>query len=283
MQDIAPPGTPPERPSHPHAPTAEEWASLTEAQRAAVVEALPAMMTEAEMVPPEGDPHSEAKEGIKSTLKEHFRRSGRRVYVASDLTVYYPGAPRFAPDVLAVVDVDPRPRMKWVVSHEQRGLDVVFEVHVAGDRQKDLVRNAALYARLGIPEYFVLDRGRRRLHGFRLTRASRTVYEQIPVAEQRMRCEQLGLDLALENDRIRFYVGNAMLLEMPEVVARLQQMTDDATRRAEEESQRAAQEAERAAQEAERAAQEAERARQLEGRVAALEAELAQRGGRTRE
>jgi len=269
MQHLAPPSQPPERSPYPQAPTEEEWAAMDDARRANVVEALPAMMTEAEMTPPEGDPHSEAKEGIKNTLKEHFRRAGRSVYVASDLTVYYPGAPRFAPDVLAVVDVDPKPRMKWVVSHEKRGLDVAFEVHVAGDRQKDLVRNAALYARLGIPEYFVLDRGRRKLHGFRLAPGAK-VYTAIVSQEQRLRCEQLGLDLTLEHDRIRFYVGNAMLLEMPEVVARLQQMTDEVTARAEQEAQRAE-------QEAQRAEQEAQRADQLAARIAELEAELERR------
>jgi len=40
----------------PMAPSAEEWARLSPPERARVVEALPAAMTDAEMSPPEGDP-----------------------------------------------------------------------------------------------------------------------------------------------------------------------------------------------------------------------------------
>lgn len=247
----------------PRAPTEEEWARMSAAERARVVEALPAAMTELEFLPPEGDPHREVKVSVETTLREHFRRTGRNVYVASDLTVYYPGVARFAPDVQVVVDVEPHPRMKWVVSHEGRGLDVVFEVHVAGDRKKDLERNTELYARLGIPEYFLFDRGRCMLFGYRLAEPGARAYRRIVPQGGMYRCEVLGLDLAVEGERIRFYLGNAMLLDLPEIVARLEQLTAEATRRAEEEAQRAE--------------EEARRAEELARRVAELEAELARR------
>ena len=153
--------------------------------------------------------------------------------------------------------------MKWVVSHEERGLDVVLEVHVAGDRKKDLERNTELYARVGIPEYFVFDRGRRILHGYRLATPSARSYSKIVPQAGRYRCEKLGLDLAVEGDRVRFYVGTAMLLELPEIVARLEQLTAEATGRAE--------------QEARRAEEEARRADDLARRVSELEAELERR------
>ncbi len=88
--------------------------------------------------------------------------------------------------------------------------------------------------------------------------------------ERRLRCESLGLDLALEGDRIRFSLGNAILLEMPEVLARLQRTADEVTARAEHEAQRAE-------REAQRAEDEARRADELAARVAALEEELAKR------
>ncbi len=259
-----------DREQYPEAPSEEAWAELSEAQRAAGVASLPAAMSVAELLPPEGDPHADAKEGVKTTLREHYRRVGRSVYIATDLTVYYPATPRFSPDVLVVVDVDPRPRMKWVVSAEERGLDVVFEVLVAGDRRKDLERNVELYARVGIPEYFVFDRGRGRLHGYRLPSPEARSY--VPILPQlgRYRCEMLGLDIEVEPERIRFFFGNSMLLEMPEILARLERATAEAGARAEEEARRAE-------NEARRAEEETRRAEELSRRVAELEAELARR------
>jgi hypothetical protein len=119
---------------------------MTPEERARAVEALPAWMSEEELPPPEGDPHFDAKADARETLRTFFQRSGRSVYVAAELTVYYPAQRRFAPDVMAVLDVPTHDRMKWVVSAEGKGLDWVLEVHVAGDRKKDLEENTRRYA-----------------------------------------------------------------------------------------------------------------------------------------
>ena len=42
--------------------------------------------------------------------------AGRSCDLSSELAVYYPGEKRFVPDVLAVLDVEPHDRMKWVVA-----------------------------------------------------------------------------------------------------------------------------------------------------------------------
>jgi Uma2 family endonuclease len=54
-----------------------------------------------------------------------------------------------------------------VVAEEQRGLDFVLEVLHLGNRKKDLVDNVERYARLRIPEYFVYDRARQQILGYR--------------------------------------------------------------------------------------------------------------------
>jgi hypothetical protein len=123
-------------PEDPRAPTDEQWAAMTAAERARVVSMLPAEVPW-DLMPPEGDWHRETKEKATGTLDDFFRKSGGRVYVSSELAVFYPGEPRFCPDVLAVRDVDPHPRTKWVVSDEGHGLDLVIEVHHEGDRTKD--------------------------------------------------------------------------------------------------------------------------------------------------
>lgn len=86
----------------PRAPTEQEWAALTEEERRQVVDALPAgwTMAELEAQAPEGDWHREARSAVFDTLRDFFDRIGKRIYLTSDLKVYYPGRRAFAPDVL---------------------------------------------------------------------------------------------------------------------------------------------------------------------------------------
>lgn len=247
---------------------------MSSAERAAVVESLPAAMTDAEMSPPEGDAHYDAKNDARETLREWFRRLGKSVYVAAELTTYYPDEPRFAPDVLVVRDVEVREWMKWVVSAEGKGLDWVLEVHVGGDRKKDAERNVARYARLGIPEYFVYDRARQRLAGFRLPSPSARAY--VPIVPQlgRYASEVLELDLVIEAQRLRFYRASAELLTPRDLAAKLGALAEQIAAERDAEAERARIEAERARTEAERARTEAERAAAAEAELARLRAEI---------
>ncbi|HZI12404.1 MAG TPA: Uma2 family endonuclease, partial [Myxococcus sp.] len=120
------------RDSFPRAPTQEAWDAMSPEERARVVANLPGEVTDAEMSPPEGDRHFQAKVRALDTLRGYFNRQKRNVYLAAELPVYYPGARRFAPDLLAVLDVPVHERDKWVVTAEGKGLDFVLEVHVGG-------------------------------------------------------------------------------------------------------------------------------------------------------
>lgn len=225
---------------YPRAPSEQEWKRLSSAQRKAVVAALPDEVTDAEMSPPEGDLHFLGKVSALDTLKNHFKRKGSKVYLASELPVYYPAERRFAPDLLAVVGVDDHERGKWVVSAEGKGFHVVMEVHVGGDRKKDAVGNVERYARLGIPEYFIFDRHVPALIAYRLGRSKK----YLPIVPQhgRYRSQGLGLDLQLENGKLRFYDGNALLLETAELADRLEKMVDDLQQRLAEETRLRAEE-----------------------------------------
>ena len=239
----------------PRAPTDAQWAAMTPAERARVVAMLPAEVPW-ELMPPEGDAHREAKERATGTLDDFFRRAGRRIYISSELAVFYPGEPRFSPDVLAVLDVDSHQRTKWVVDDEGRGLDLVIEVHYAGDRAKDYQTNVERYARLGITEYFIFDRVTLDLRGYRLPPAQGKkggVYQPIMPQGGRWASTVLGLDLAIDGGKIRFFHGNAPLLEAAELADKLGKMLDEVLVHK---------------QEAE------DRAREAEGRVAELERRL---------
>jgi Uma2 family endonuclease len=267
--------------AYPRAPSEEAWARMNPEERARVVEALPGEVTWDEMAMPEGDLHSQAKMGALQALKGYFSRQRRRVYLGTELPVYYPAERRFAPDLVAVLDAEPHPRQKWVVSHEGKGLDWVMEVHVGGDRKKDAEYNVKRYARLGVPEYFIYDRARQRLEAYRLSSPDAREYVRIAVEQGRYPSRVLGLELQVEEGRLRFWAGHAMLLEyeelidrMEELVAGLQRRVDEEARQSEDEA-RLRQEAEQRLADAEsRREEEARRREELERRLAESQAEL---------
>ncbi|MBM4318596.1 MAG: Uma2 family endonuclease [Deltaproteobacteria bacterium] len=260
----------------PRSPSVGEWETLSPEQRAEIVASLPEHEVERSFTP-DGTLHWTGQVAAWDTLRRYFDHSGRKVFLAANLAVYYPAEPSFAPDLLAVVDVEPAHRSKWVVLAEGRGIDWVLELHAQGDRRKDLVRNVAWYAQLGIPEYFLYDRGQGLLQGWHLLAATARRYERIVPQAGRLSSKLLGLELVVEGDRLRFYQGTAQLLEGPELTLRLEQLlaeqaqrVDDEARRAEEEARRA-EELERLLLAEQRSRAEAEQAR------AELQAELERR------
>ncbi|MBT9560028.1 MAG: Uma2 family endonuclease [Myxococcales bacterium] len=250
-------------PADPVAPTTEEWGALSEAERAAVVGALPIIVEHDFMS--EGDAHARITLEAAEMIRNHFGSRGggpRRHYIGKSIMTWYPGERGFAPDLFVVFDVDDHERDSWVASTEGRRLDIAFEVLVKGDRTKDPERNVSWYARLGIPEYFVLDGANRRVHGFRLTASSPGGrYERIVPQLGRLWSEVLRLDIATEGRGFRFYTGEARVPTSEEVGQRLVDLAMDEAR-------------ERAAAELARAELEAERSA-LVDRLAALEAQVA--------
>lgn len=222
----------------PMAPSQDVWDALSAEERTRVVAELPNEVTDAEIALPEGDRHFQAKSRALDALRGYYARQRRRMYLAAELPIYYPAEPRFAPDLLAVVDVEDHMRDKWVVSSEGKGLDWVMEAHVGGDRKKDAERNVARYARLGIPEYFLYDRARNQLFAHRLASPGATTYSSIVPQHGRYESRVLGLEVEVAQDRLRFFAGTAMLLESDELIVRLEQMLDQVQQRADDEARR---------------------------------------------
>jgi hypothetical protein len=190
------------------------------------------------------------------------------------MSVLYPGETPFSPDVIAILDVEQPEddeRLAWVVADEGKGPDLIIEVLHRGNRNKNLVENVERYARLGIAEYFVYDRLRQQIHGYRLSHPGVARYQRIVKQLGHYRSSVLGLELTILNQNLRFLSGEATLPVSADLIGRLQGMMESLETKA-----LAAQEEAAAAQEqAERARaqnQEAVAAGLREGLLAILDA-----------
>ena len=137
------------------------------------------------------------------------------VYVSADLLIYYvEGNPRVsvAPDTFVVFGVEDRMRMNYKVWEEGKGPDFVLEVASPNTWREDVERKPAVYAGLGVREYFLYDpTGEHlspRLQGHRLVGGA---YERLAVLESidrtlALRSEVLGLELrAKAGGEMRFH------------------------------------------------------------------------------
>jgi Uma2 family endonuclease len=141
-------------------------------------------------------------------LKQRYRN--QRVYVASDLFVYYEeGIPwrKFAADAMVIKDCDTRRRRVFKIWEEGRVPNAVFELVSRGTKREDLVFKPGLYERLGVGEYFLYDplgeEIRPQLQGHRLGPAG---YEPIhPDSTGRLHSHELGLWLRVEDGDLVMY------------------------------------------------------------------------------
>lgn len=267
--------------SLPIAPTEDEWQKMTPDERERLLEKVLDALSDPRRLMSEGRPHKKAKSRALDLLGLHFNAVGRVIYLAEEMAVLYPGEEVFTPDVLAVLDV-PQPeddlRMAWVVADEKKGLDFVLEVLYRGDRNKDLVANVERYARLGIPEYFIYDRARQQIHGYRLTGPDVKRYQRIVPQGGRYSSKVLGIDMVIQGGTLRFFQGSAELISSEDLIGRLTGMVEELEAKA----QLAEAEIEQAKAETEQAKARAEQAKAETGQATAglREAVLAVLGAR---
>jgi Uma2 family endonuclease len=136
-------------------------------------------------------------------ILEIFRQryAGQRVYIASDLLVYYvEGTPSkfVVPDCFVVLDCDPQRRRTFQTWKELRVPNVVFEVTSRGTSSVDIVDKPVIYERMGVQEYFLYDPTADyltpALQGYRLIDGD---LREIPNTNGRLRCNTLGVELSL--------------------------------------------------------------------------------------
>jgi Uma2 family endonuclease len=209
----------------------------------------------------ETDYHISAMILLREALKDYFEAAGRDdVYVGTNLFLYYqqgnPAGHR-DPDVLVAKGVGNHFRRSFRVWEEGRMPHVLFEISSPSTWREDLIEKSALYARLGVAEYFLFDPEGDcldpRLQGFRLENGAYVALT--PAEDGGLTSTELGLRFTVED-----YMLRLSDLETGETVL---------TR-----SERADEERDRAEQERDRAEQERDRAKELAAEVERLKALL---------
>ncbi|MGH8070587.1 MAG: Uma2 family endonuclease [Candidatus Entotheonellia bacterium] len=224
----------------------------------------------------ETDVHIDALIYLREALKDYFR-DAPQVYVAGNMLLYYEeGNPAacVAPDVFVVQGVAKGERRTYRLWEEGQPPTVVFEITSRGTRLEDLGTKRALYAMLGVREYFLYDPLgeylRPSLQGYQLQQGE---YERVsPGAEGELVSQALSLELRVEAGRLR-------LLDPATGERLLTPAEAQAARRAEAEARRT----EAAARQAEAAGRQAAEARAAlaEAELERLRAELARLRGET--
>ena len=212
--------------------------------------------------------HKEVIHSLVGAIVLRKRTRRRRMFVASEVRVYYSKKLSFAPDVLVVLDVDSCKADTWQVSLEGKGLDLCIEVVSPSSSDRDFVDKRKLYASLHIREYFVFDPRTTpgELYGFRLG-SSEDVYDPLKWVDGRLYSEVLDLTMAVVNRNVVFYDGDEPIIEglalqlkweeEAEARAAAETRADEAETRADAAETRADEEAKSRAMAETRAAEEA--------------------------
>jgi Uma2 family endonuclease len=156
----------------------------------------------------ETDVHIKEMMRLRQMLERFY--AGQSVYVSGNLLVYYEqGNPKkfVVPDVFVAKGVEPGDRRIYKTWREGKPPDAIIEVTSRKTKKKDLVTKPALYARLGVPEYFLFDPTEEyldpMLQGYRMTGR-----RYVPIAADAagaLLSEQLGLLLRAEGRQLMLY------------------------------------------------------------------------------
>ncbi len=265
----------------------------TIAQHVAVAEPTPPAVAESVHYPdsdghflPEHPLQARAILNVRFALQLHFDKVDH-VVLEGDMFMYYEEgnpAASIAPDVFVVLEHDLGDRGVYKFWEEGKPPDFALEVISPSSEIRNALQKRALYARLGIGEYFLFQpdprkRGRR-LVGYRLWGGS---YEEVPAdPEGALRSTALGVSLRVEgkNLRLRSLESGQEYWWMEEQgqIAEAAQAKLDAAQAAAEAARARAKAARDRLEAAEaRSAAEVEARRQAEARNAELEVLLCER------
>ena len=240
------------------------------------VQRIPYAPTETADLYPESDgkPMAETDHHLKwilwtrHVLEWRFKQRDD-VYLSGNIMMYDIEGPlrtAVSPDILVTFGIGEKERRTYKVWEEGKAPDFVMEFSSKGTYQNDLDGKMSLYARMGIPEYFLCDVDRRYLPdplmGFRLVED--TYMRVSSKVDGGIHSEVLNLNFHLLDDGLGLFD--------PVTKQWLQTSFEASTERAEQAEERAEQEVEARQVAEERTKQAEERAEQeVEARQAAEE------------
>ena len=228
----------------------------------------------------DGEPMGETGYHVKAILLlyqvlQNYFQNQPDVYVAADMFLYYkrgkPSACK-APDVMVAKGlVGNHERLSFRTWEEGTVPRVIFEITSAKTKENDQKVKPAVYAKIGVAEYFLFDPLwdylDPPLQGFQLRDGK---YRKIiPASDGSLLSRELGLRLSIDGSMIRLTVERTgeRLLNFEEKAALAWEQAEKARRIAKQRSKRAEQESRRAQDATKRAAA-------LEAEVKRLRAEL---------
>jgi Uma2 family endonuclease len=155
----------------------------------------------------ETDKHRNQMIALLNALEEYYRPDSG-IYVTGNILVHYcdeAGEWKFlAPDIIVVKGVEKKGRGSYVIADEGKAPDFIIELVSPSTKVEDLGNKRVIYAGWRVKEYFLFDPTGELfsgpLRGFRLEGN-----DYVPMMGARLHSEVLGLDLIVEQGRLRLY------------------------------------------------------------------------------
>lgn len=153
----------------------------------------------------ETDVHREQMIALLDALAEYFR-DDPQVYVTGNIFLHYLDdageRQSVSPDIMVVRGIEKKLRRYYKLEAEGKAPDLVIELMSTSTKVEDLGNKRVIYAGMGVREYFLFDPTGEalngQLRGFRLENG-----DFMPMMGSRLHSEVLGLDLILDNGRLR--------------------------------------------------------------------------------
>lgn len=220
----------------------------------------------------ETDKHRTQMVALLDALEEYYRHDPG-TYVTGNILVHFRDEAEewksLAPDVFVVKGVEKKERRSYILEDEGKAPDLIIELVSPSTKVEDFGNKRVIYAGWGVKEYFLFDPTgellAEPLRGFRLEGS-----DYVPMMGARVRSEVLGLELVVEQGRLRLYD--------PRIGVRLYTHEESEAARRAAEANAATAEAKAASAEA-RAAQEHAARQAAEAELARLREELARQRG----
>ena len=207
------------------------------------------------------------------------RYQGQKVYVGSDMLVYYQeGMPRrfVVPDVFVVMDCEQKDRRTFKTWEEKRVPDVIFEITSPSTARKDQALKPRTYGAIGVKELFLFDPLQEylapSLQGFRFESGKPI---ELRAKNNQFQSDVLGVHIAAGKEHLILtdLISGERVLTGEEIQSREVERIAKELERTEKELERAAKDRERRAREAEQLAREQAQLAKEQERLARLEAE----------